>query len=152
MVCGDCVKLASIYWEAKPSQSQPTKRLARPLPRISVKRPPAPTVIAESLELVDGFGILVRRAREKLGLSHEDLGRKIGEKVSVLRKIEKEKMTPDHRLADKLGHALRVKLLVPTSEPKTPSLPLSQPRGVTLGEIAKLKKKKKEETEEREPS
>ena len=109
-------------------------------------------MLTEALELVDKFGLRIRRAREKLELSHKDLGRKIGEKVSVLRKIESGKMTPDHRLAEKLQHALRVKLLVPPSEPKVPSAVLSQPRGITLGEVVRLKKRKTEVNTERKQS
>jgi len=108
-------------------------------------------MITEALELVDDFGSRVRQGREKLGLTHEDLGRRIGEKVSVLRKIESGKMVPDHGLANKLGHALQVKLLVPTSEPKVPSVGLPPPREVTLGERVHLKKKKTE-VAERKPS
>jgi hypothetical protein len=43
-----------------------------------------------------------------------------------------------------------VKLLVPLSEPKVPSTRLLQPPKVTLGEVAHVKKKKTEVTEERE--
>jgi putative transcription factor len=85
-----------------------------------------------------------------MGLSHKYLGKKIGEKVSVLRKIESGKMTPDHKLAAKLEHTLRVKLLVPLSEPKTPSARLSTLSEVTLGDVVSVKKKKTEVTEERE--
>lgn len=150
VVCGKCVKLASAYWEEKPQRQ--VKRTAKPLPRISVTRKKQPPALAEALELVDDFSLRIRRAREEMELSHKDLGRKIGEKVSVLRKIESGKMTPDHRLAEKLQHALRIKLLVPPLEPKAPSIVLSQPHGVTLGEVVLLKKKKTEENKERKPS
>lgn len=150
IVCGECVKLGSIYWEAKPPPPQRMKRIAKPLPKISIKK--APPTITESLELVDDFSSRVRQAREKLGLSHKDLGRKIGEKISVLRKIETGKMTPNHKLANKLEHTLKVRLLVPPSEPKLPSIGLTPPREVTLGEIAHIKRKKMEVAEEREPS
>ena len=130
MVCGECVKLGSIHWETRAPQRR--RRVVKPSPRISKRKPP-PT-ITEALELVDDFGSRVRQGREKLGLSHEDLGRRIGEKVSVLRKIESGKMAPDHRLANKLEHALQVKLLAPISELKVPSGGLPPPREVTLGE------------------
>ncbi len=149
-VCGKCARLGSGYWEAPPKSR--IKRAAKPLPPISISRKKQPQVLTEALELVDNFGLRIRRAREELELSHEDLGRKIGEKVSVLRKIESGKMTPDHRLAEKLEHALRVKLLVPPSEPKAPQAVLSQPRGVTLGEVVQLKKKKMEVAKERKQS
>lgn len=152
MVCGECVKLGSIYWKTRVPQRLARKRtrVVKPPPRISKRKPP-PT-ITEALELVDDFGSRVRQGREKLGLSHEDLGRRIGEKVSVLRKIERGRMVPDHRLANKLGHALQVKLLVPISEPKAPSVGLPPPREVTLGERVHLKRKRTEVAEERKPS
>lgn len=150
VVCGNCVKLGSAYWEERPQRR--VKRTAKPLPQISVSRKKQPPALAEALELVEDFSLRIRRAREGMGLSHEDLGRKIGEKVSVLRKIESGKMTPDHRLAEKLQHALRVKLLVPPSEPKVPSVALPHPREVTLGDVARLKKRKTEETGERKSS
>lgn len=140
VVCGNCAKLGSAYWEEKP-QSR-AKRTAKPLPRISVSRKKQPPEITETLELVDDFGLRIRRAREGMELSHEDLGRKIMEKVSVLRKIESGKMTPDLVLAEKLEHALKVKLLVPPSEPKAPSAALSQPWEITLGDVVRLKERK----------
>jgi len=148
MVCGECVNLGSIYWEARAPQRR--GKVIKPPPRISKGKPP-PT-ITEDLELVDDFGPWVRQGREKLGLSHEDLGRRIGEKVSVLRKIESGKMVPNHILANKLEHALQVKLLVPISEPKVSSVGLPPPREVTLGERVHLKQKKTEVAEERKQS
>jgi len=147
IVCAKCAKLGSVYQEARPQRR--VKRVAKPRPGISIPRTKYPPIPTEALELVDDFGLRIRRAREELELSHEDLGRKIGEKVSVLRKVESGKMTPDHRLAEKLEHVLRVKLLVPPSEPKAPSTALSQPREITLGEVVHLKKRKTEVIEER---
>jgi len=143
MVCSECSKLGSIYWEAKtePRMKKVAKRLAQPV--IAPRKQP-PITVEESVELIDDFGAKVRQAREKLGLSHEDLGKKISEKVSVLRKIESKKMTPDNLLVEKLQHALKVKLLVPVSEPKVPSkaLATSRPSAPTLGDIAQVKREK----------
>ncbi|TET19743.1 TIGR00270 family protein [Candidatus Bathyarchaeota archaeon] len=146
IVCGGCAKLGSVHWEA-----QPVRRIKRPAKilkpvKLSIKKPSTPSLI-ETLEVVEDFGARIRKARRELELSHEDLGRKIGEKVSVLRKIESGKMTPDHALAEKLGHTLKIKLLVPPSEPKAPSTVSSSPREITLGELIHLKKK--EATKER---
>jgi len=141
-VCNSCAKLGSVYWEAKtePRLKKVAKRL--PTPVLSPRKQPSLSV-AENLELIDDFGAKVRQAREKIGSSHEDLGKKISEKVSVLRKIESGKMTPDNLLVEKLQHALRIKLLVPVSEPKVPSKSLaSRPATHTLGDIAQVKKEK----------
>jgi len=143
LVCNECSKLGSIYWEAKtePRLKKISKRLPQPV--IAPRKQPSITV-EESVELVDDFGVKVRQAREKLGMSHEDLGKKISEKVSVLRKIESGKMTPDNLLIEKLQHALKIKLLVPVSEPKVPSkvLASSRPSAPTLGDIAQVRKEK----------
>lgn len=142
-VCNKCVKLGSVFWEARtePRLKKVAKRLPSPALQPPRRQPPLP--VAEGLELIDDFGVKVRQAREKLGLSHEDLGKKISEKVSVLRKIESRKMTPDNLLVEKLQHALRIKLMAPVSEPKVPTKALaSKPAAPTLGDIAQVKKEK----------
>ena len=143
LVCGECAKLGSVSWESKTEPRM--KRIARrlPQPTIAPRRQPS-IVVEESVELVDDFGAKIRQAREKLGMDHEVLGKKISEKVSVLRKIESSKMTPNNLLVEKLQHALKVKLMVPVSEPKVPSKVLvsSRPSAPTLGDIAQVKKEK----------
>jgi len=143
LVCSECSKLGSVYWEAKtePRMKKVSKRL--PQPMIAPRKQP-PIIVEESVELIDDFGAKVRRSREKLGMSHEDLGKKISEKVSVLRKIESGKMTPNNLLIEKLQHALKIKLMIPFSEPKVPSKALasSRPSAPTLGDIAQVKKEK----------
>ena len=142
VVCVKCAKLGSGYWE--PTLQRRTKKASpkrQPrLPVIKIKQ--RPTVI-ETLELVGDFGQRVRQAREGLELSHEDLGRKIREKVSVLRKIESGKMVPDLGLAEKLEHTLKIKLRVLVTEPKAQISTSSRPHGATFGDLIQFKVKKK---------
>jgi putative transcription factor len=143
-VCGKCAKLGSGYWEPKPQRQQRAKKSLEHQPMISYsKRKPRATV-TETLELVSDVGQLVRLARERAGLSHEDLGRKTREKVSVLRKIEIGKMVPDLGLAEKLEHTLKITLRVPAEEPKVQSVSSSKPRGKTLGDLIQFKLKDEE--------
>lgn len=143
LVCNECAKLGSVVWEAK---TEPRlKKVARrmPAPMLPPKKQP-PLSVAENLELVDDFGTKIRLAREKAGLNHKELGKKISEKVSVLRKIEMGKMTPDNLLTEKFEHALRLKLLVPVSEPKVlPKALGSRPASPTFGDILKAKEEKR---------
>jgi putative transcription factor len=146
LVCGECAKLGSVAWEDKTEPRM--KKIVRRLPRPAVAPRKQPSLaVDESFELIDDFGAKIRQAREKLGMSHEDLGKKISEKVSVLRKIEIGKMTPNNLLTEKLQHALRIKLMVPVSEPKVPAKALasSRPSAPTLGDIAMVKREKNEE-------
>jgi putative transcription factor len=120
------------------------KPVSLPL-RVHVKRPQAPTVDTSS-ELVEDFDMRIRQARENLGISHEELGRRINEKVSLLRKIETGKMKPDNRLATLLEHTLKVKLIVPAKEEKVPLSRLSKASTgeVTLGDLIQLGRKTQE--------
>jgi putative transcription factor len=148
-VCGKCAKHGTIAWEeAKPKTAVTLKpRIARHQLKIQSKKPPPQRAAESILELVEHFDVKIRQAREKLELSHEELGRKISEKVSVLKKIETGKMTPDNKLAAKLEYALKIKLLVPASEEKIPQtkIPKSLSRELTLGDLIQLKRKKAEE-------
>ena len=103
--------------------------------------------------MTENYHTKIRQAREKLGLSHEELGKKINEKASVLRKLETGKMTPNNILVTKLEHVLKIKLLVPISEEKIPQqTPKSPNRELTLGDLIQLNKKTTEEPTGRKPS
>jgi len=74
-----------------------------------------------------------------MGLSHEELGTKLGEKASVIRKIEQGKLKPDNVLARKLEHFLKIKLLTPLTELKAVSVSKVEEEGLTIGDLLKKK-------------
>jgi ribosome-binding protein aMBF1 (putative translation factor) len=51
-----------------------------------------------------------------MGLSQEDLGRKINEKPSVISHLETGSMKPSDALARKLEHALKIELFLPPED------------------------------------
>ena len=61
-------------------------------------------------ELIDGYGMAIRRARETSGMTHEDLALKIKEKSSLLKKIEREAIVPEDSVRGKLERALNITL------------------------------------------
>lgn len=143
-VCDDCSKHGKLTWEEEP-KLKAVVRPKGPRPALMVQtRVPAAAPRETTLELVEDFDTRIRQAREKLGLSHEELGRRLNEKVSLLRKIETRKMTPNNLLATKLEHALKVKLILPASEEKVkiPPSKMAKPinRELTLGDLIKLEK------------
>jgi putative transcription factor len=142
--CAQCAKLGSTHWEpASKSHSFPTKKGFRTTVKNVPIRKKNSVRVPEDVVVAEGFGSIVREARERLGLSHEDLGKKIREKVSVIKKIESGRVPPEDRLAKKLEYALGVRLLVPLVEPKIP-FPSSPPKkGVTLGEVVRLKNERR---------
>ncbi len=156
ITCSECAKLGSDYWTPEPrtlKPKTPTRKVFKSTAKVSSLRrrsSVAPTSIYEGMEVVEGYGLIVKRARESLGLTPEDLGKRIGEKESVIKKIESEKIMPDIRLATKLEHALRIKLLTKVSEAEEKIPITTKPtRTITLGEIVHLKsgKRRKRENE-----
>lgn len=124
----------------RPSQPSPTKSYIH-IPTIQKKPPIAQVQL--STELIDGFASKIRVAREKLALTHEDLGKKINEKASLLKHIETGKVAPNNQLATKLEHALKIKLMVPIADEKVTTLPKTS-EGLTLGDLIEFDKKGEE--------
>ena len=64
----------------------------------------------EEEEIVENYGELIKKARQRLNLSLEDLAKKINERLSYLKHVEKEEILPNDRLIKKLEKALGIKL------------------------------------------
>jgi putative transcription factor len=89
--------------------------------------------------LVPDFGRKIREARESMGLSVEELGSRIKEKATLLKKIEREEISPEDEVRKKLERELKIKLTDQASEARTKSSGAA--RGLTLGDIASIKRK-----------
>ncbi len=147
-VCMECSKHGKSTWEepskpaAVPQRPSPTSLGAPVTGAIQIKKRVITARVDTSKELVEDYAEVIREAREHLGYSHEDLGKKISEKESLLRKIETGKMAPNEQLISKLEHTLKIRLLVPVAEEKVP-LPKAVSKEFTLGDAFKLEKKNK---------
>ncbi len=62
------------------------------------------------------YSLKIRQAREKQGLSQDQLGMLLNEKPSVIKMVESKKLKPDIALTRKLMHQLKINLLVSMSE------------------------------------
>lgn len=134
VVCEQCSRFGSEEWT--PTPTAPPPRL-RPRRRDEVES-------AENLVPVDGYGRLIRGARERLGLEPKELAQVLGEKISTVLKLEKEEFVPDQALARKIKRVLKVDVLTETV--RTPFIPSTPPMGKpTLGDLVKLKEKKDKE-------
>jgi putative transcription factor len=151
-VCIECSKHGKIISEEELNLEERTPKTQSPILIKTQKKKTAEAKVEITQEIVEDYDSKIRQAREKFGLSHEELGKKISEKESVLRKIETRKMAPNNLLITKLEHALKIKLLVPISEEKIPQIPKSPNRELTLGDLMQLNKKVGEEPTERKPS
>jgi putative transcription factor len=140
-VCGRCAKFGSTDWD--PSRPQIQRTSSRPAPR-----PPRNELeAAEVMELVEDYGIKIKKARQKKGLSVEDFARMINEKESVVKNLERETFTPDSKLVRKIKNALQIDLLeAPETVPRAQvaSKPTS---GRTLGDLLKVPKNTEDDDE-----
>jgi putative transcription factor len=69
------------------------------------------------MELDPEWSKRVREARERLGLTQEQFGAKINEKVSVVHKLESGGFVPPDALVKKLEKTLKVRLTVKAAAP-----------------------------------
>ena len=90
-------------------------------------------------ELDPDFDEIVKKARERAGLTQEQLAGKIMEKALVIKKIERKELTPDDKLRKKLEKALNVNLLIELGAEKTRQD--SSTGNLTLGDIAVVKRR-----------
>ena len=88
--------------------------------------------------------MIIKKARQKQGLSVEDFAKKISEKESVVKKLEKENMNPPMNLVRKVQRELGVKILEEAESGK--GSVLTRPMGPrTLGDMIKIKDSTKKE-------
>ena len=82
---------------------------------------PAPVTVETTEEIVEGFGKLIKGAREKSGLPVAVIAERISEKESYLTAIEHERLMPTAEVAHKLEKELRIKLVEKTQSVVGPS-------------------------------
>ena len=147
VVCSDCAGLGT----SLPGFPERPRTRSPMMPRIVPSRTTAarlPRTIDES-ELLDDYPRIIKQAREKIGLSQQQLAFKAKETVTMIQKIELGKMQPPMRLAVELEHILRVRLVASKEEVEIPTPPIRQTGddGPTLGDVAIVRHKESPRTE-----
>jgi putative transcription factor len=151
-VCVECAKHGKIVHQDEITLPKPTAQKKPQGPVALVQKKPMVANVQITQELTQDYANMIRVAREKLVLTHEELGKKINEKASVLRNLEAGKMEPNNQLASKLEHMLKIKLLIPITEEKAVQMPKSANQEMTLGDLVEIDEKDAEAAKERKPS
>ena len=92
-------------------------------------------------ELVSNWNTLIKSAREKKGLTREQLGFKIGERTVTISKIENGDLRPSDKVIEKLEKELNIKLIEEVADMPA-SLTSNKSSGtLTLGDFIKKEDK-----------
>lgn len=140
MVCGSCSRFGEgVVQRPKPGEAPPTPVVERLVQR--EKRMQEKDVLADSGEvLVEDYPRRIKRKREQLGWSQDDLAKKLNERKSIIQKIETGDYTPDDKLTKKLEGALGLKLREKVVASGTSQVRRTESRGLTLGDLIKIEK------------
>ncbi len=64
----------------------------------------------DNIQVVDGYGEIIRKAHTARGMDLKQFAESIGEKQGILAKVEAETLLPDDKLVKKIEKALDIKL------------------------------------------
>ena len=122
-VCDECAKLGEVISS-----------------RVSLKPKRKVQEIPESSLYIDSdFPKIISNAREKLGLTREEVAKKLNERESVISKIERGELLPTLDFARKLEIFFKVKLILEYEDNyKNKS---SKEESLTIGDVIKIKEK-----------
>ncbi|MGD2072775.1 MAG: multiprotein bridging factor aMBF1 [Candidatus Thorarchaeota archaeon] len=123
-VCKNCVRYGT------PVSSKPQIKQRK---SVFTSAPP-------DFDIREDYSRVVKKAREKIGLTQKDLAKKINEKESVIHRIETGHMRPSRKLARKLEGTLDIHLIEKIEEPQI-SRRRSHSDQLTIGDIIRIKKK-----------
>jgi len=88
---------------------------------------------------VPDYDSIIKEAREKKQLTHDELAHKIKEKSSLVKKLERGDIVPEEDVRKKLERELDIKLTERTSQDDWSGERLN--KGTTLGDIVTIKRK-----------
>jgi len=134
-VCPSCARYGSFVKQERaqsPRPQTPVRQIRQRSNRLGI----------EDLVLVENYNTLIRHAREQMGMTQADLAKLLGEKESIIRRLESGRMTPSLELARKLEKTLKIRLFEEVKQ--TQEIPRPQSFQLTLGDVAIIKERGKQ--------
>ena len=133
-VCPDCSKFGDVLGEVK----EEVEEVKKEVKHVEIKKEP------EIIEMVVGdFAERIRKKRGDMGLDQEKFAKKINQKKSVVHKMENGEFTPSIEIARRLERILGLQLVEEYAEKDKASFQRTKSEEVTVGDLIKIKKRKK---------
>ena len=135
-VCGKCSQHGK-----NTDKRTPVSRKIAPVARVAPKKGKGGGRKFDMMsdELVDDYDQVIREARERKKLTHDQLASRIKEKASLIKKLERGEIVPEENVRKKIEKALDVKLTERSGADDWSGESLK--RGTTLGDIVTIKRK-----------
>ena len=125
LVCEDCSKFGKV--------KSPSKV------KVIIQESKKPEIQEPRYTFIQGYGMRVKSAREKLGLKQEEMAKRLNERESTLHQIESEHLKPSMVLAKKLERALHIKIVEEESgdsaSKSSNKSNNNQQQGLTIGDM-----------------
>ena len=138
-VCEKCASFGKVVRKIIPEMPEKKqKQVQKAAKKLAEEKSKKET---ETVQIITpNFSLIIRKAREKLGLKQEELAKKIAEKESVIHKLESGSIIPAIPLARKLEKFLRISLVetIEVDSHET-SDKRSSSEGLTLGDLIRIK-------------
>jgi putative transcription factor len=112
-VCNSCANLGEKVKEVPKEVNEIPRNKLKPRPRMMTH---TQQINLEEMEIVPDYALTIKKAREKMGLSQDDLARRVNERASVISLIESGKMKPSILIGQKLERALKIDLFTMIEE------------------------------------
>jgi putative transcription factor len=134
MLCPACMKHGHSVQQAR----DPTIQVQQSLIRRSRRTQQKDVYEGMDRELISDWADVIKEAREKKGMTREQLGFNIGERTVTISKIENGELRPSDKVAAKIEKELSIKLFEEVKK-VNPSSGQSSSQGLTLGDFIKYK-------------
>lgn len=133
MLCSNCIKHGhGVRLAPTPEPKKSLSVVGR------IKKPVVKDVYKDmDKELVSDWNTRIKNAREKKGLTREELGFRIGERTVTISKIENGELRPSDKMIEKLEKELNITLLEEVSNIPSFSTSSRSSSGFTLGDFIK---------------
>lgn len=136
-VCQECSRFGTVV--DKKTAITIERTAPKPGPKKYVPKPVRKDQFEEFV-LIENYGAAIKKARESLNLTRDAFAQKLGERESVIRRIEAEEMYPTSDLTRRMERLLKIALKATYDSSVKGSTPT--PGTMTLGDIAVVKEAK----------